>query len=110
MKRKNVKTFSLMVLLMLGLFVGKSCAFSKDCFVGCLVTCDVTHPNKHMLECQFTCLKRCILDGTPSDKIESLGDHYCKLGCATTNCISRFDFDFDFDFQIVNLNCITNLT
>ncbi|KAI3881188.1 hypothetical protein MKX03_002362 [Papaver bracteatum] len=89
MERKNVKIISLMVIVMLGMFVGKSSAFSKDCFVGCLVTCAVTHPNKHILECPFTCLKKCIFKKGPSNKIESLGDHYCKLGCATANCISK---------------------
>ncbi|KAI3991842.1 hypothetical protein MKX01_012787 [Papaver californicum] len=89
MEGKNVKMVSLMVTVMLGMLVGRSSAFSKDCFVGCLVQCAVTHPNKHMLECPFTCLKKCILDGTPSNKIESLDGHYCKLGCATANCISK---------------------
>ncbi|KAI3953107.1 hypothetical protein MKW98_020302, partial [Papaver atlanticum] len=80
MEGKNVKMISLMVIVMFGMFVGRSSAFSKDCFVGCLVICAVTHPNKQMLVCPFTCLKKCIFRSDSSNKIESLGDHYCKLG------------------------------
>ncbi|KAI3864917.1 hypothetical protein MKW92_048033 [Papaver armeniacum] len=89
MERKNVKVISLMVIVMFGMFVERSTAFSKGCFVGCLVICAVTHPNKHMLFCPFTCLKKCIFKKSPSNKIESLGDQYCKLGCAASNCISK---------------------
>ncbi|MCL7040590.1 hypothetical protein MKW94_018231 [Papaver nudicaule] len=88
MEGKNVKMISLMVIVMLGMFVGRSSAFSKDCFVGCFVQCAITHPDKHILECPFTCLKKCIFEGTPANKIESHG-HYCKLGCAATNCINK---------------------
>ncbi|KAI3930304.1 hypothetical protein MKW92_011546 [Papaver armeniacum] len=92
MEGKNVKVISLMVIVMFGMFVGRSSAFSKDCFVGCMVACAVTHPNKSMFVCPFTCLKKCIFrsdDPDPSNKIESPGDRYCKLGCATANCISK---------------------
>ncbi|KAI3873223.1 hypothetical protein MKX03_024982 [Papaver bracteatum] len=80
---------SLMVIVIFGMFVGRSSAFTKDCFVGCSVTCAVTHTNKHILECPFICLMKCIFCPDPSNKIESLGDHYYKLGCATANCISK---------------------
>ncbi|KAI3953082.1 hypothetical protein MKW98_020277 [Papaver atlanticum] len=89
MKGKNMKMISLMVIVMLGMFVGKSSAFSKDCFVGCLTTCAVTHPDLHMLECPFTCLKKCLSGGASSNKIESLDGQYCMIGCATANCINK---------------------
>ncbi|KAI3905505.1 hypothetical protein MKX01_032621 [Papaver californicum] len=85
MEAKNVKIVSLMVIVMLGMFVEKSSAFDKTCFVGCLVKCALRHPS---FTCPLICVAKCIFHGTPSNKIESLGD-FCKLGCATTKCISQ---------------------
>ncbi|KAI3918150.1 hypothetical protein MKX01_041470 [Papaver californicum] len=71
-----------MVIVMLGMFVGKSSAFSKECYVGCLLQCALT------LASPFTCLKKCIFMGIPLNEINS-HNHFCKLGCATSNCLKK---------------------
>ncbi|KAI3985475.1 hypothetical protein MKX01_033789 [Papaver californicum] len=88
MEGKNVRMISLMVIVMLSMFVGKSSAFRKECYVGCLLQCALTHPDKGILACPFTCLKKCIFMGIPLSEIKS-HNHFCKLGCAASNCLKK---------------------
>ncbi|RZC72805.1 hypothetical protein C5167_048284 [Papaver somniferum] len=88
MEGKNMRTISLLVIVMLGMFVGKSSAFSKECYMGCLLQCALTHPDKGIFACPFTCLKRCISKGIPLNEINS-DNQFCKLGCATSKCLKK---------------------
>ncbi|KAI3850128.1 hypothetical protein MKW92_036047 [Papaver armeniacum] len=80
MEGKILKMISLMVILLLGLFVGKSSAFG-ECYGQCVIDCFAHGSGAKSLKCPFVCLKKCTIDVTPND--------YCNFGCAVSNCIKK---------------------
>lgn len=74
---KNLKMISLMVIVLLGLFVGKSSAFG-ECYGQCVIDCFAAGRGA---KCPFVCLKKCIVDVTPN--------YYCNFGCSVSNCIKK---------------------
>ncbi|MCL7043877.1 hypothetical protein MKW94_001241 [Papaver nudicaule] len=90
MEAKNVKVISLIVIVMLGMFSAKSVALSEMCYVGCLVQCGFTHRQDHkaMFQCPLSCLEKCIFPWSPTSETSTY-NHYCKFGCAASNCIKK---------------------
>ncbi|KAI3852603.1 hypothetical protein MKX03_025701 [Papaver bracteatum] len=80
MEGKNLKMISLMVIVFLGLFVGKSSAFG-ECYGQCLIDCSSDGSGIKIARCPFVCLTKCMVDATPN--------YYCKFGCAVSNCIKK---------------------
>ncbi|MCL7051109.1 hypothetical protein MKW94_021595 [Papaver nudicaule] len=93
MEAKNMKVISLMVIVMLGMFAEKSSAFSEVCYVGCLVQCGFTHRHDHkaIFRCPLSCLGKCIFEwkSPTGETSTTTHNHYCKLGCAASNCIKK---------------------
>ncbi|MCL7033410.1 hypothetical protein MKW94_016704 [Papaver nudicaule] len=87
MEGKNMKVISLVLIVMFGMFVGKSAAFDKVCYVGCLAKCAITHPGDKMLICPVKCLGKCIFALAPNT-VTTQND-YCKFGCAVSNCVKN---------------------
>uniref|UniRef100_A0A5B7C7R7 Thionin-like protein 2 n=1 Tax=Davidia involucrata TaxID=16924 RepID=A0A5B7C7R7_DAVIN len=76
---------AVMIVLVLGLFVGQSTASFKKCYAKCFLFCMINIPPT-VLPCAVKCLKDCIIP-KPTHHLTQENTHYfCKLGCASSLC------------------------
>ncbi|XP_023632594.1 thionin-like protein 2 [Capsella rubella] len=92
MENKRMTMLVVFMMLVMGniLIETEAIAF-KECYTPCVVACGSVAHGITKAMCPFTCLKECI-HSKPSSvanlKETDHTDFFCKLGCATTRCLS----------------------
>ncbi|KAG9138682.1 hypothetical protein Leryth_018566 [Lithospermum erythrorhizon] len=84
---KKLRAFVLVVMV-LGIFIGQSSATFKDCYGKCFFSCMI-EPAQNLCTCTTTCLKNCIFSETHQQNLEEDSNNslnFCKLGCAFSMC------------------------
>lgn len=106
MESKNVRTNTLVMLLML-LLAGQASASFKSCFEPCAVGCFL---GKDKFKCALKCLITCVIDFKSSNSTAT-GLDYCKLGCAVHQC-ARFGSGtyFFLNFPLIYVCAMQNNT
>ncbi|XP_010553496.1 PREDICTED: thionin-like protein 2 [Tarenaya hassleriana] len=59
-----------------------------DCYKKCLLGCALEMKFKAYM-CPLTCLKTCVSPGSPSLSSSDQTHYFCKLGCASSNCLDH---------------------
>ncbi|EOA37556.1 hypothetical protein CARUB_v10011831mg [Capsella rubella] len=88
----------MLVVVTIVMFIGNLMAQTEDqkipfeqCYPACLIECKAESKFPKYFKCPFTCIKTCLqqpsLPSVSLNKIDD-SDYFCKLGCATHNCVS----------------------
>ncbi|KAJ4881701.1 Thionin-like protein 2 [Raphanus sativus] len=82
------KIMVILVVMMGSLLVETEAINFQECYKGCILLCGATADGFKKLACPFTCLKECTNPSKPDLQKIDQTDYFCKLGCATSRCVS----------------------
>lgn len=78
----------ILVVMMGSLLVKTEAINFQECYKDCTLLCGATADGFKKLTCPFTCLKECVHPSEPDLQEIDQTDYFCKLGCATSRCVS----------------------
>ncbi|OUZ99718.1 hypothetical protein BVC80_9063g89 [Macleaya cordata] len=78
--RERMNVVMVIVVLLMGMFIGQSSASFKKCYDKCMYQCNIEHWGPDVLICPAKCTAKCIFKEAPSNDLH----RYCTMGCTSS--------------------------